>query len=62
MDDVLARMWTDLRARLTGPLTLRLYLQPAMATLYAAAKVSEYVGRTRMPAVAVRTGAKQAPA
>jgi hypothetical protein len=35
MDDVLTRMWTDLIGRLTGPLTLRLYLQPAMATLFA---------------------------
>ena len=35
MDGVLARMWTDLIGRLTGPLTLRLYLQPAMATIYA---------------------------
>lgn len=35
MDDVLARIWTDLIGRLTGPLTLRLYLQPAMATVFA---------------------------
>ena len=35
MDDLLARMWNDLVGRLTGPLTLRLYLQPTMATLYA---------------------------
>ena len=35
MDDVLTRIWTDLTGRLTGPLTLRLYLQPAMAMLFA---------------------------
>ena len=35
MDDVLTRMWTDLVGRLTGPLAFRLYLQPAMATLFA---------------------------
>jgi hypothetical protein len=35
MDDVLARIWNDLFGRLTGPLTLRLYLQPAMAMLFA---------------------------
>jgi hypothetical protein len=34
MDD-LPRFWTDLAGRLTGPLTFRLLLQPAMATLYA---------------------------
>ena len=36
MDDTLTRIWTDLIGRLSGPLTLRLYLQPAMATLFAA--------------------------
>jgi hypothetical protein len=35
MDDVLTRIWTDLTGRLTGPLTLRLYLQPTMAMLFA---------------------------
>jgi len=35
MDDTLARIWTDLLARLVGPLTLRLYLQPTMAMLFA---------------------------
>jgi hypothetical protein len=35
MHDLLLRQWTDLVGRLTGPLTLRIYLQPAMATLYA---------------------------
>jgi hypothetical protein len=35
MDDVLTRIWTDLIGRLTGPLTLRLYLQPAMAMIFA---------------------------
>ena len=35
MGDALARMWADLIGRLTGPLTLRIYLQPTMATLYA---------------------------
>lgn len=35
MDDTLARIWTDLVGRLTGPLTLRLLLQPMMGTLFA---------------------------
>ena len=35
MDDTLHRIWVDLIGRLTGPLTLRLYLQPAMAALLA---------------------------
>src|SRR5262245_43253048 len=33
--DVLTRIWMDLTGRLTGPLTFRLFLQPAMATLLA---------------------------
>lgn len=36
MDETLARVWTDLLGRLVGPLTLRLYLQPSMAILFAA--------------------------
>ena len=35
MEDTLHRIWVDLIGRLTGPLTLRLYLQPAMAALLA---------------------------
>ena len=35
MDDLLTRMWTDLTGRLTGPMTFRLILQPAMALLFA---------------------------
>ena len=35
MDDTLGRIWTDLLGRLIGPLTLRLYLQPSMAILFA---------------------------
>ena len=35
MDDTLTRIWEHLVGRLTGPLTLRLFLQPAMATLFA---------------------------
>jgi hypothetical protein len=35
MDDVLARMWEDLVGRLSGPLTLRLMLQPLMAAILA---------------------------
>ena len=34
MDDTTARFWGDLVGRLTGPMTFRLILQPAMATLY----------------------------
>ena len=36
MGDTLTRIWTDLIGRLTGPLTMRLFLQPVMATLLAA--------------------------
>ncbi len=36
MEDELMRIWTHLVGRLSGPLTLRLFLQPAMATLFAA--------------------------
>ena len=35
MEDTLYRLWTDLIGRLSGPLALRLYLQPAMAALLA---------------------------
>lgn len=35
MDDALQRIASDLVGRLTGPLTLRLYLQPTMASLFA---------------------------
>ena len=35
MEDTLHRIWVDLIGRLSGPLTLRLYLQPAMAALLA---------------------------
>src|SRR4051812_19765543 len=34
MDDTLARIWEHLVGRLTGPLTLRLLLQPTMSTLF----------------------------
>jgi hypothetical protein len=36
MDDVWARFISDLIGRLTGPLTFRLFLQPAMAVFLAA--------------------------
>ncbi len=35
MEDWLIRIWTDLVGRVTGPLTLRLILQPAMALIFA---------------------------
>ena len=35
MEDTLARIWDHLVGRLTGPLTLRLLLQPTMSTLFA---------------------------
>ena len=35
MDDVLARFWENLGARVGGPLTLRLILQPAVAIVLA---------------------------
>ena len=35
MEDLLNRMFTDLIGRLAGPLTFRLFLQPAMAMFFA---------------------------
>jgi hypothetical protein len=35
MDAVISRFFEDLAGRLTGPLTLRLFLQPIMSTLFA---------------------------
>ena len=35
MDDMLTRYLNDLVGRLTGPLTLRLFLQPAIASFFA---------------------------
>jgi hypothetical protein len=35
MDDLLARIWNDLVARVSGPMTFRLYLQPGMAIFFA---------------------------
>jgi hypothetical protein len=35
MEDILARTGVDLLGRLTGPLEFRLYLQPAVAVIYA---------------------------
>jgi hypothetical protein len=35
MEDTLVRIWDHLVGRLTGPLTLRLLLQPTMSTLFA---------------------------
>jgi hypothetical protein len=35
MDDVVTRIWQDLVGRLTGPLTLRLIVQPIMASVLA---------------------------
>src|SRR5262245_62040461 len=34
MEALIARFLTDLTGRLTGPLTLRLFLQPTMATIF----------------------------
>ncbi len=47
MDDVLTRIWTHLIGRLSGPLTLRVFLQPAMAILFAVRDgvADERVGR-----------------
>ena len=36
MEDLLARFWTDLVGRLTGPMNFRIVLQPTMAMLFAA--------------------------
>ena len=35
MDDVVARMWTDLIGRISGPMSFRIILQPVMAILLA---------------------------
>ena len=35
MKDLLIRMWTNFGARIGGPMTFRLILQPAMAALLA---------------------------
>ena len=35
MEDVVSRFLTDLAGRLSGPLTLRLFLQPGVATAFA---------------------------
>ena len=35
MGDVLARMWTDLGDRITGPMHFRLLMQPGMAAFFA---------------------------
>jgi hypothetical protein len=35
MDDTTTRIWSDLVGRLTGPMTFRLILQPAMSMIYA---------------------------
>ena len=35
MEDILARFVSDLIGRLTGPLTMRLFLQPAVAGIFA---------------------------
>lgn len=35
MDDTLARIWTDLVARLTGPFAFRFVLQPVMGLFFA---------------------------
>lgn len=35
MDDVIARIWTDLIGRISGPMSFRIILQPVMAILLA---------------------------
>jgi hypothetical protein len=35
VDEVLARFWADLVGRITGPMSFRLFLQPAVATVLA---------------------------
>jgi hypothetical protein len=35
MDELLTRVWHDLGGRLDGPLHLRFFLQPLMATIFA---------------------------
>jgi hypothetical protein len=35
MEEILTRIWNDLLGRASGPMTFRLYLQPAMAIFFA---------------------------
>ena len=35
MEEYFLRLWNDFGARVTGPLSLRLFLQPTMATIFA---------------------------
>ena len=35
MEDVIARFWGDIQGRVTGPMSFRLILQPAMAAFFA---------------------------
>jgi len=35
VDDIITRIWQDLGGRVGGPMTFRIFLQPAMATLFA---------------------------
>jgi len=35
MDDLITRFWSEIAARPTGPMAVRLYLQPAMAAFFA---------------------------
>ncbi len=35
MDDIFTRIWQDLGARITGPMSLRLFLQPTVAAILA---------------------------
>jgi hypothetical protein len=49
MDDMLARIWEHLIGRLTGPLTMRIYLQPTMATIFAVRDALRDVRAHRRP-------------
>src|SRR5258705_186606 len=35
MDDLITRFWSEIAARPIGPMAIRLYLQPIMATIFA---------------------------
>ena len=47
--DVLTRIWEDLISRIGGPMSLRLFLQPAMALFLAFATVSRTRARAAPP-------------
>ena len=60
MEEFFLRVWNDLEARVTGPLSLRLFLQPTMATIFASRDGVKDAKNNRRPYFyALFTDAKQ---